>query len=141
VDEGQPRQLRGGAIEVDGLLNLDEFTEQTGIELPEGPYETVAGYMLATLGHLPTDHEKVEVAGHVLTVLEMDGRRIARVRVDPAEQPADRPAEPPAGPSAGPQAGPAAGPARQPASGGAGRADGAAAPAADRPDAAARPVD
>ena len=37
VDEGQPRQLRGGELEVDGLLNLDEFAEQTGVELPEGP--------------------------------------------------------------------------------------------------------
>ena len=90
VDEGQPKQLRGGAIEVDGLLNLDEFAEQTGIELPEGPYETVAGFMLATLGQLPTGHESVEVAGHVLTVLEMDGRRIARLRVDPAGPPADQ---------------------------------------------------
>ena len=43
--------------------------------------------MLATLGQLPTDHEKVEVAGHVLTVLEMDGRRIARVRVGRVGQP------------------------------------------------------
>ncbi|MGH7735818.1 MAG: hemolysin family protein, partial [Gemmatimonadales bacterium] len=85
VDEGQPRQLRGGAIEVDGLLNLDDFAQQTGIELPEGPYETVAGYMLAMLGQLPTGHEAVEVSGHLLTVLAMDGRRIARVRVDPAE--------------------------------------------------------
>jgi putative hemolysin len=85
VDEGQPKQLRGGAIEVDGLLNLDDFAEQTGIELPEGPYETVAGYMLAMLGQLPTGHEAVEVDRHRLTVLSMDGRRIARVRVDPAE--------------------------------------------------------
>ena len=84
VDEGQPKQLRGGAVEVDGLLNLDDFAEQTGIELPEGPYETVAGYMLAMLGQLPTGHERVEASGHVLTVLSMDGRRIARVRVDPA---------------------------------------------------------
>ena len=83
VDEGQPKQLRGGAVEVDGLLNLDDFAEQTGIELPEGPYETVAGYMLAMLGQLPTGHEAVEVGGHRLTVLAMDGRRIARVRVDP----------------------------------------------------------
>jgi putative hemolysin len=85
VDEGQPKQLRGGAIEVDGLLNLDDFAEQTGIELPEGPYETVAGYMLAMLGQLPTGHEAVEIGGHRLTVLAMDGRRIARVRVDPSE--------------------------------------------------------
>ena len=91
VDEGQPKQLRGGAIEVDGLLNLDEFAEQTGIELPEGPYETVAGYMLATLGQLPAGHETVQADGHVLTVLVMDGRRIARVRVDPA--PGDSEAE------------------------------------------------
>ena len=41
-------------MEVDGLLNLDEFAEQTGIELPEGPYETVAGYVLAALGDLPS---------------------------------------------------------------------------------------
>ena len=95
VDQGQPKQLRGGAIEVDGLLNLDEFAEQTGIVLPEGPYETVAGYVLATLGQLPTDHEKVEVAGHVLTVLQMDGRRIARVRVDPIAPPPAEPAPAP----------------------------------------------
>ena len=140
VDEGQPKQLRGGAIEVDGLLNLDEFAEQSGIELPEGPYETVAGYMLATLGQLPTDHESVEVAGHVLTVLEMDGRRIARLRVDPASQPAAQAPGPSAGPAGGqpaaqapgPSAGPAGGqPAAQPggpvASGEAVASDGAAA--------------
>jgi putative hemolysin len=93
VDEGQPRQLRGGAIEVDGLLNLDDFAEQTGIELPEGPYETVAGYMLAMLGQLPTGHEAVEVNGHRLTVLAMDARRIARVRVDPAEPDGEAPGQ------------------------------------------------
>lgn len=119
VDQGQPKQLRGGAVEVDGLLNLDEFAEQTGIVLPEGPYETVAGYVLATLGQLPTDHEKVEVAGHVLTVLQMDGRRIARVRVDPAGQPAEpspAPAPPAPGAEPSPGAEPPAAPAGPPAS-------------------------
>src|SRR5450755_3612409 len=81
ADEGRPRQLHGGQVEVDGLLNLDEFAEQTGIELPEGPYETVAGYVLAMLGHLPGDGEAVEAAGRKLVVTEMDGRRISRVRV------------------------------------------------------------
>lgn len=79
--DGQSKQLIGGDFEVDGLLNLDEFAEQTGIELPEGPYETVAGYVLAMLGHLPGDGEAVEAAGRKLVVTEMDGRRIARVRV------------------------------------------------------------
>jgi Transporter associated domain len=68
-------------VEVDGLLNLDEFTEQTGIELPEGPYETVAGYVLAALGDLPSVGDSVQVAGRTITVTEMDGRRIARLRV------------------------------------------------------------
>ena len=84
VDEGQPRQLRGGELEVDGLLNLDEFAEQTGVELPEGPYETVAGYLLASLGHLPGEGESVEVSGRKLAVTQLDGRRIARVRVGQA---------------------------------------------------------
>ena len=83
-DVSHPRQLHGGELEVDGLLNLDEFAEQTGIELPEGPYETVAGYLLAVLGHLPEDGESAEVAGRRLTVTQLDGRRIARLRVSPA---------------------------------------------------------
>jgi len=82
--EERPRKLAGGQVEVDGLLNLDEFTEQTGVALPEGPYETVAGYVLAMLGQLPTVGDAVEVDGHRLTVTEMDARRIARVRVGPA---------------------------------------------------------
>jgi putative hemolysin len=84
VDESHPRQLHGGELEVDGLLNLDEFAEQTGLELPEGPYETVAGYLLAALGHLPEDGESAEVSGRRLTVTQLDGRRIARLRVSPA---------------------------------------------------------
>lgn len=81
IDVGRPKQLRGGEVEVDGLLNLDEFAEQTGVELPEGPYETVAGYVLAALGHLPGEGESVEVSGRKLAVTQLDGRRIARVRV------------------------------------------------------------
>src|SRR5262249_37185197 len=77
--DGHQREVRGANVEVDGLLNLGEFEEQAGVVLPEGPYETVAGYMLAILGHLPAERESVEVAGHRLTVTEMDGRRISRV--------------------------------------------------------------
>ena len=72
---------RKSRVEVDGLLNLDDFAEETGVELPEGPYETVAGYLLAALGHLPGEWESVEVSDAKLTVTQLDGRRIARVRV------------------------------------------------------------
>lgn len=97
VLDAQARRLQGGAVEVDGLLNLDDFADETGLELPEGPYETVAGYLMSELGHVPEVGEVVEVAGHRITVIEMDGRRVARVRVTPPGKhaPAERPAEKP----------------------------------------------
>ena len=86
TESGQARQLPRGELEVDGLLNLDEFAEQTGIELPEGPYETVAGYMVASLGQLPSVGDHVDADGHRLTATELDGRRVARVRVTPRSE-------------------------------------------------------
>jgi putative hemolysin len=91
VEAAQARRLHGGAVEVDGLLNLDAFAGETGIELPEGPYETVAGYIMARLGHLPQVGESIEVSAHRLVVIEMDGRRVARVRVTPSPRPASTP--------------------------------------------------
>jgi putative hemolysin len=81
TEQGQATTLRAGEVEVDGLLNLDEFAEQTGVTLPEGPYETAAGYVLAALGDLPAPGDSVQVPGHTITVTELDGRRIARLRV------------------------------------------------------------
>ncbi|HXP21223.1 MAG TPA: hemolysin family protein [Streptosporangiaceae bacterium] len=86
VEDDPSRRLQTGEIEVDGMLNLDEFAEQTGIELPEGPYETAAGFLLAALGHLPVPGESAEIAGRRLTVTELDGRRIARVKVSELAQ-------------------------------------------------------
>jgi putative hemolysin len=86
ADEGQEP---GGPQEVDGLLNLDDFTEVTGLRLPEGPYETVAGYVLAELGRLPEVGDTIEVDGRTLTVVELDGRRIARLSVTRPPEPAE----------------------------------------------------
>jgi putative hemolysin len=83
------RQLPGGPREVDGLLNLDDFAEVTGLHLPDGPYETVAGYVLAHLGRLPEVGDAVEVEGRTLSVVELDGRRIARLLVSAPPAPAD----------------------------------------------------
>ena len=49
--------------------------------LPDGPYETVAGFIVARLGRLPVVGESVDVAGHRLEVRELDGRRVSRVHV------------------------------------------------------------
>jgi putative hemolysin len=90
------RRLGDGDLEVDGLLNLDDFEDEAGFALPEGPYETVAGFVLASLGHIPAVGEIVEVAGHRITVSERDGRRVSRLlvaRLDPptADEPAGLP--------------------------------------------------
>jgi putative hemolysin len=81
VEEDRSTLLLSGETEVDGRLNLDDFADETGIALPEGPYETVAGYVIATLGHLPEVGEECPADGHVLTVVSVDGRRISRLRL------------------------------------------------------------
>lgn len=73
-----------GEVEVDGLLNLDDFEDEVGVALPDGPYETVAGFLMSRLGRLPAIADEVEFAGRVLRVTEMDGRRVARVHVSAA---------------------------------------------------------
>jgi len=81
VEEGETTRHRGGDLEVDGLLNLDDFEDETGVELPEGPYETVAGYIMAELGRLPGVGDAVDLEGVRLVVRELEGRRVSRVLV------------------------------------------------------------
>jgi putative hemolysin len=88
-DEAEPAPHPTGEVIVDGLLNLEDFQEETGIELPEGPYETVAGYLIADIGALPELGMQVVVQEHVLTVVELDGRRVARIRVEPQANPGE----------------------------------------------------
>jgi putative hemolysin len=75
--------------DVDGLTTIEEFGELTGYELPDGPYDTVAGYVMAQLGALPRLGDEVSVVlapegdaegqpvRFTLTVTQMDGRRAA----------------------------------------------------------------
>ena len=75
--------LATGEAEVDGLLNLDDFGEATGLTLPDGPYETAGGFVMSTLGRLPGPGDSVRVDGRLVTVVSLDGRRISRLRVAP----------------------------------------------------------
>ena len=77
--------MANGSLDVDGGLILQEFESASGIALPEGHYETVAGFVIDRLGRLPRVGDRVEEAGHVLTVLAMDRLRIARIRVTPVD--------------------------------------------------------
>jgi CBS domain containing-hemolysin-like protein len=66
---------------VDGVLRSDELLEQTGFRLPEGPYETLAGFLMARFGHIPAPGEVLEEHGWEFTVIEVERHRIEQVRV------------------------------------------------------------
>jgi putative hemolysin len=65
--------------DVDGGTSLEDFARATGLHLEEGSYETVAGYVIARLGHIPAAGEQVDVPGGVLQVSAVDGNRITRL--------------------------------------------------------------
>ena len=78
-----------GALLMDGGVNLRDLETQMNWDLPrEGEVETLAGFLLYRLGHIPHPGETVIYAGRRLTVTEMDGRRIARVLVERIASPA-----------------------------------------------------
>jgi CBS domain containing-hemolysin-like protein len=68
-----------------GMLRPDELLERAGIHVPDdGPYETVAGYVMDALGRLPVVADEVPLDGGSLRVERLDGRRIDRLRYTPA---------------------------------------------------------
>ncbi len=72
-----------GTYEADGLLHRSDVTEQTGITLPEGSFDTLGGFVLQELGRTPAVGDTVEDIGHRFTVVAVDGHRVARVRITP----------------------------------------------------------
>ena len=85
--------LAGGAVLMDGSVNLRDLETQMHWNLPrDGGVETLAGFLLARLGHIPQPGESVDFEDRRLTVVEMDARRIAKIRVEKLELPAS-PAE------------------------------------------------
>ncbi|QIK73069.1 HlyC/CorC family transporter [Propioniciclava coleopterorum] len=95
TDEFDREEPAQHATDLDGLTTLEEFAETYGHLIPEGPYDTVAGYVMAELGQLPDEGDSVtrllfaehggeEETGQefAFTVTELDGRRVARLRLD-----------------------------------------------------------
>jgi CBS domain containing-hemolysin-like protein len=73
-----------GALLMDGGVNLRDLETQMQWSLPrEGGVETLAGFLLVHLGHIPQPGESVTYAGRRLTVVEMEARRISKIRVEP----------------------------------------------------------
>jgi putative hemolysin len=78
----KPLTLADGAIVFDAALNVRDLDSQYNISLPEDPaYATVGGFVMDQLGFIPRGGESFDFEGYRFTVVEMDGRRVARVKI------------------------------------------------------------
>ena len=75
-----------GAAVLDGSVNIHELENEQGLRLPrdEG-FETLAGFVMARLQRIPKRGDSFEYQGHRFTVEQMDGHRIAEVKIEPVE--------------------------------------------------------
>jgi len=86
-----PLAIGAGGVALDGSETLRDLEVRYQLRLPrdEG-FETLAGFVLARLGKIPLGGESFDHDGRRYTVLQMEGRRIARVKLEPAQIPAGR---------------------------------------------------
>lgn len=82
VESDEVQSLADGSYFVDGGLGVDELNELLGAEIPDEPWDTVGGFVFATLGHVPDVGERVDYDGWSFLVDRVVGRRISRVRVE-----------------------------------------------------------
>lgn len=72
---------RTGDFEVDGLISLEELAERSGVDVPEGPYETLSGYVMHFLGRIPREGDILNVNGVRISVLSMEGKRVGKLLI------------------------------------------------------------
>jgi CBS domain containing-hemolysin-like protein len=83
---GEPEIIRVDRTRwlVDGGASIDDVRDQLGVEVPEGEYVTLGGFLFDAFGHIPEEGEKLTYDGWELRVAEMDKRRVAKVVVQAA---------------------------------------------------------
>jgi putative hemolysin len=82
VDDSEVSQeSRTGDFEIDGLISIDDLREKTGIEIPDGPYETASGFVMHFLGRIPVVNDVVGINGARFTVLSMEGKRAGQLLI------------------------------------------------------------
>lgn len=78
-DEPDVVRVDGNRWLVDGRMSVDEVRDRLGIDLPDGEYVTLGGFLFDGFGHIPAENEELAVGGWTLRVAEMDRRRVAKV--------------------------------------------------------------
>lgn len=76
-------RLRDGSLIIDASLNIKDLRDEYGLPFPESPvYETLAGFMLTQLQRMPKGGDIITYQGKKLTIVDMEGRRIARIKIE-----------------------------------------------------------
>ena len=80
-EEEEIEQVNETTFNLDGATDIEEIEEILDIEIPDGEYDTIAGFIMSELGRIPgeDEHPVIEFAGYTFTVEEVDERRIERV--------------------------------------------------------------
>ncbi|MEN0065052.1 MAG: hemolysin family protein [Myxococcota bacterium] len=81
TDESDILRLQPDALTVKAGIDVEDFEEETAIELPDGDYHTLGGFVFHELGRLPRKGDVVEFGDHRFVVAKMEGRRIAEIIV------------------------------------------------------------
>ncbi len=80
--EGNPLQtIDERTTVVEGQVRIDEVNDELDISIPSGEYDTLAGFVLERLGRLPEPGDHVRYDDITLTVIDMQGPRIAHIQV------------------------------------------------------------
>ena len=80
-ETGVVKESRAGDFEVDGLISIEDLHDQTGLEIPEGPYETASGFVMHFLGRIPVVGDIVSVNGVRISVITMEGKRAGQLLI------------------------------------------------------------
>jgi len=76
-------RVKDTLVEIDGRYNIDDINDELGLQLPEDEeYDTIAGFILANLGHVPEPGEILEINGLVFTTLRATETQIEHVSID-----------------------------------------------------------
>ena len=85
-EEEEIKQINETTFTVDGTTDLDEVDELVGIELPEGDYDTLGGFVISLLGYLPSETGDEPIVAEYknlrFTVLSIEERRIDKIKVE-----------------------------------------------------------
>jgi CBS domain containing-hemolysin-like protein len=81
IEPNEVVRLDGGDYVIDGGMSIGDLNELLDIDVPDEDWDTVAGFVFGTLGHVPVTGESVEFDGWRFSAEQVDGRRIRQVRI------------------------------------------------------------